>query len=705
VSYELAFFDSETRSPLDVTVVGAYKYARHMLTECLVQAWAFDDEPGEVWSPPWAYDAEHDSIYPLYEHIRNGGFVVAWNAFFDRWIWNTVMVNNYDAPYLPLEQVLCAQAQGEANNLPGALGKASECLGTKHKKDPQGKRLITLLCDGTRDDWSYAENAIPERMGRFRAYGLHDVYAMREIWQHTRPLTMVEWAEYHSSERVNDRGVAVDAEFAEAAMRYAATEFADINGQLIEVTDDPNMTVTNHVRKAAWLYDQLWPDQELQELTTKPPKRKGGPMRKSCDRITREAVLEVLNQPEHGDLFHVEHRENIVEFLELIEAGNSAAVRKFTAIFNQEIAGRIHGQYSFNGGKQTGRFSARGVQIHNLIRDPVEKKNPNRALDAIDRILADAKPDDLVAEFGYPVSRLLARLIRPTFIAGPGNELVWADYDQIEGRTLPWLANSPAAEAKLNLYRAGIDTYRMAALPIYGLSDPAQVDEHQRQVGKVAELALGFGGAVGAFNAMSKGYLRESRNIIISDADAQDIVNMWRAQNPWARDFWDELWSAAIGAFNDPGQWYAAGRVHYMYHPHLMRGTLICRLPSKRWLVYPQFRHGWVEYEDDDGTLCTKMRTSYIKGFGGGAARVDLWYGVLAENVTQATAADFLRGSIKELDDILVLHTHDEVVAEVGLNRVDSCKQLLTETMTRLPEWAEGLPLSVTVQHGPYYTK
>jgi DNA polymerase len=347
------------------------------------------------------------------------------------------------------------------------------------------------------------------------------------------------------------------------------------------------------------------------------------------------------------------------------------------------------------------------VQIHNLIRDPVEKKNPNRALDAIDRILAGAKPDDLVVEFGYPVSRLLARLIRPTFIAPEDKQLVWADYDQIEGRVLPWLANSPSAEAKLDLYRAGIDTYKIAAMPIYGLASPDQCDDQQRQVGKVAELALGFGGAVGAFRAMSRGY-----GVTVTEATAQGIVNTWRAQNPWARDFWDELWKAAISAYNAPGEWWSAGRVHYMYHPSVMHGTLICRLPNGRWLVYPQFKHGWVEYDeeiiDNSGTHIQtqrKLRTSFVKGFGSGSARVDLWYGVLAENITQAVAADFLRGAIVELDDILVLHTHDEVVAEVSDNRVDSCKKLLTETLTWLPEWAEGLPLSVTVTHGPYYTK
>ena len=245
-------------------------------------------------------------------------------------------------------------------------------------------------------------------MGRFRAYGMHDVLSMRDIWLNTRPLTLVEWDEYHASEKVNDRGVMVDVEFAAAAMQYAAAEFADINGLLAIVTDDPELTLTHHLRKAAWLYEALWPSEELQELVTKPPKRKGGPPRRTCDRSTREAVLDMLAIPEFGDMFHVEHRERVIEFLELIEAGNSAAVRKFTAITNQACDERVFGQYSFNGAGQTGRFSSRGIQIHNLVRDPVDKDNSDRAIDVVEAILAGAEPDDLV-QFGL-IPELTGRL-------------------------------------------------------------------------------------------------------------------------------------------------------------------------------------------------------------------------------------------------------------------------------------------------------
>jgi len=717
---EIAFLDWETRSLADVTVCGAYKYAKEPSTDVLVLGYAFDDDDCKIWSPAYAWGntvcSTPDEYEPidLIQYVADGGLVVAWNAFFDRWIWNCVMVPKYGWPVLNRNQVLCAQAQAEANNLPGGLAKAAECLGTYHKKDPAGKRLIGQLCSGTRDNWNSQIFETPAKMGHFRAYCAHDVMSMRDIWQHTRPLYQGEWNEYHANERINDRGVEVDAEFAAHAMQYAATEFADINGQLAELTGDKALTLNAHLRKARWLFDELWPAPELQEIVKRPDKKKTKPdgteimiERFSCDRPTREAVLEMILQPEYAELFEENHAQEVIEFIELIEAGNSAAVRKFTAICNQEIAGRIHGQYSFNGAGQTGRFSSRGVQIHNLIRDPVAKKNPNRALDAIDRILAGAEPDDLVAEFGYPVSRLLARLIRPTFIAPDGRQLVWADWDQIEGRCLPWLAASPQSEAKLDLYRQGHDTYKLAAMPIFGLSAPADATDKQRQVGKVAELALGFGGAVGAFTAMGRGY-----GVHVPNADARRIVDTWRAMNAWAPHFWHELWEAALDAFKNPGTWWAAGRVSYLYHPTLMRGTLICRLPDGRWIVYPQFKHEYVEYEakkdtaiHKKGEWVKKWQTSCMKSFQGGSARVELWYGTLAENITQATAASFLRRAIVELQSVIVLHTHDELVAECDDSEVRYVRERMQEAMTYLPDWAAGLPLSVTVESGPFYTK
>lgn len=699
------FGDTETLSLLDVTIVGAYKMSMHKSSEVTVLGGTYDDEPnGFVWSPPWAWhnnSKDDHHLERLFDHINEGHLTVWWNAFFDRHMWNNILHRKYGWPYLPLEQVLCAQAQAEANNLPSGLGKAAECLGTPYKKDPKGKQLIDLLCHGSRKTWDSETNETNDRMGHFRSYCLKDVMSMRDVWDYTRPLMAWEWDEYHASERINDRGIMVDIEFAKAAKVYADAEMADVNKDLAEVTGDDLITITNHIRKSKWLNENLWPDPELQALTEKlPNKSSPDKPRYTCDRPTREAVLDLLNTPEHGERFEPEQLQRVVGFLEAIEAGNSAAVRKFNAMINQEFESRVYGSYVFNGAGQTGRYSSRGIQVHNLIRAPLDKEDADRAIDAIDMIVAGGSPDDLVNEFGFPISRLLARLIRPTFIAPDGKTLVWGDWDQIEGRVLPWLSDSTGGNDKLELFASGVDVYSVTAADISGMP-VHDIDDHTRQsMGKVPELALGFGGSVGAFSAMGRSY-----GVTLPEAKVKQIVDKWRNKNQWCVDFWFELWEAAMLAFHNPGEWYQAGRVQYMYHPQLMRGTLICQLPCGRWIVYPHFKHELTVVEDDDGNEITRWVTSCVKGFGGGYGRVNIWHGTLAENITQAVAASILRATLVDLDDLAVLHTHDEIVLEVDEMNDEIAADMLKRSMEFLPEWATGLPLSATIESGPFYTK
>ncbi len=704
----LCFLDTETRSLSDVTQCGAFSYACDPSTEVIVISYAFDNEMPRLWSPHWAWGnmpkTHYDPERPedLLDHIVSSGYVIAWNAFFDRVNWNEVLVKKYGWPKLVISQVLCAQAQAEANNLPGGLEKAAIAVGAPFRKDPKGKALIKKLSTGTREDWDSARYENSEYMGHFRAYCASDVNTMRAVWQRTRPLTEVEWHEYHASERINERGVMVDVEFAKAAQHYARAEFADINAELRFLTEDPRLTVTAHLRKAQWLHDQLWCDPELQEIVRRPVKGGEDKSRYSCDRPTRDAVLETITQPEHAARFEPEHADTIVRFLELIEAGNSAAVRKFTTICEQAYKERVHGSYSFNGAGQTGRFSARGLQVHNIIRAPVDKNDRNRAIDAIEMIMDGADTDTLRNEFGYPISRLLARLIRPTIIAPPNKTLIWADWDQIEARVLPWLADSKLSKKKLKLYRDGVDVYVHTAAAI-DECEPEDVTDDQRQsLGKVPELALGFGGGPGALSAMARNY-----GVHFTEDEKKDIVQKWRKENVWARHFWSELWQAAMDAYNNFGETYSAGRVSYIFSPQLMNGSLVCILPDERLLVYPQFRHERVTYIDDQERERQRWRTSFMKGFGSGSGRVECWYGTLAENVTQAVAASMLRLALLRLDPyaIVVLHTHDEIVCEVLNDYVSQMEDALRDAMTELPDWADGLPLTVSVESGPFYTK
>ena len=136
-----------------------------------------------------------------------------------------------------------------------------------------------------------------------------------------------------------------------------------------------------------------------------------------------------------------------------------------------------------------------------------------------------------------------------------------------------------------------------------------------------------------------------------------------------------------------------------------MHGTLICSLPSGRWLVYPQFKHERVEETDKHGRVTTRIETSFVRGFGSGHARIKLWHGMLAENITQAVAADLLRNALVNVEDAAVLHTHDEIVCEVRESAASSAQRRIRAAMTELPDWAAGLPATVSVNSGPYYTK
>lgn len=718
--FDLAFIDFETRSPIDLPATGVDKYAACPDTDALCLGWLMDDDAGHLWSPDFYWHGENSSLIDLHNHVYHGGLVVAWNARFDRKIWNEVMVPEYDWPEVPLNQWLCAQAQAEANNLPAKLGKAAECLNTKHKKQAAGAGLISALSIGTRAEWGEVLRS-QNLMTKMRNYCLDDNKSMRDIWQACRPLTLDEWREYHASERINDRGVAVDVEFAQAAQQYAADELADVNEWLADITGT-DITVTQHIRKAQWLHAQLAPVPELQAICEKPVRGKDEngdpkPPKLSADRPTRETLAELITIEPYPHILGPA-QQRVSDFLEAIEAGNSAAVYKYRAIANTSVNGRVFGQYSFNGAGQTGRYSSRGVQIHNLIRAALDKEDSDIAIDAIEDILIGTPADELVDKYGLPISRLLARLLRPTFIAPEGKLLVWADFDQVEARTLPWLANNPGGQKILDAFARGEDVYIMAAAGIFNIPE-GDVSDDQRQIGKVAVLALGFGGGVGAFRAMARAY-----GIILGEQEMQDIVTNWRDANRWAGQFWKDINTAVYGAYREPMTWHHAGRLRYLFHPDLMRGTLICELPCGRWLVYPGFKE--VTYlEHDDGTVLGPSdpeyaaakrdpdfteRTSltFIKGFSGGSARVKAWHGVFAENATQGYAASLLRASIADADDAgvpIVLHTHDEMAAECGETHVDKVSKIITRIMTRDRGHNAGLPLSVSVESGPYYTK
>ncbi len=343
--------------------------------------------------------------------------------------------------------------------------------------------------------------------------------------------------------------------------------------------------------------------------------------------------------------------------------------------------------------------SSRGVQVHNLPRSKMKNE-----LDLLDMI-ARREPIEVLREYG-PLSATLAKLIRPTIIAPEGKTLVWGDWSAIEARVLPWLANtSRARKAVLEPFENGEDLYLLNAAEIFDIdleelteryADGDPEVERMRQGGKIGVLSLGFGGSVGAYRAMARGY-----GLRIANEEAKVIVDGWRSRNRWARAYWNQLEIAAFSAIDRHDTVFEAGRVKYIFYPGLMGGTLCCYLPCGRPIVYPKAR---IEMKERFGT--EKETITYLNGMG----RSSMWYGKQAENITQATAGSLLRATLTRLEreeDIgeTVGHTHDEVIEESPVEQARGVADRLKEIMTRGFDWTEGLPLKADIVTDWYYHK
>jgi DNA polymerase len=280
-----------------------------------------------------------------------------------------------------------------------------------------------------------------------------------------------------------------------------------------------------------------------------------------------------------------------------------------------------------------------------------------------------------VPTHGKRINDVLKGMLRPAMLPAKGNVFVVADWSAIEGRVHPWLSNCPAGEAKLDVFRSGLDPYKVNATATFGVAYDAVTDD-QRQVGKVQELALGFLGGPGAFTTFGRIY-----GVRLSEAQVARAVKGWRNANRWAMQHGEALERAYTAALRHKGREFTAGRVTYLFD-----GThLWYALPSGRILCYPFARL------DADGV-------SYAKASWKPAAdakewpRGRLWRGLACENVTQAAANDILRGSLRQLGGV-VLHVHDEIVVECPSGEADATVACMNQVMNTAPAWAAGLPL------------
>ena len=630
------YCDFETRSRCDLKAKGVYNYAMDMSTEVLCMSYAFDDGEVQTWLPHQEFPAA----------VRNHtGLIYAHNAAFERLIfWYVLQVD------FKLEQFVCTAAQARANCAPGSLEDVGRFAGADMRKDHRGAQLIRLL-------------SVPQANGQFREdaalmqemveYCEQDVRSMRAISKALRPLSDDELKDYHTNERINDRGVLVDVPLCQAAVKYAADETVEIQQIVSEVTEGV-ITSVRSPKMREWVLERVGPEAKKLMWTGE---------KYSIDKTVRANLL-AMEDPD-------EIPPHVADVIQCADDLWASSVAKFDRLANlaDEEDHRVRGAFVFAGGAATGRASSYGAQVHNFTRKCA--KDPDEVRHAMVRGHA------ITPRFGRRITDVLKGMLRPALIAKPGHVLIAYDWSAIEGRVHPWLSNCPAGEQKLDVFRSGLDPYKVNAAATFRVSYE-DVAGDQRQVGKVQELALGFLGGAGAFEVFGRAY-----GIRLSPGEVQRAVDGWRRANPWAQLHGQQLEAAYLRAMRNKGHEFKAGRVVYLFDGQ----TLWYALPSGRVLCYPNAKF------DDEGNV------TYTKAAWKPAAdakewpRARLWRGLACENVTQAAAHDILRHSLRQLDGV-VLHVHDEIVVECPASEADAVSAQIHKIMCTPPAWAAGLPLA-----------
>lgn len=393
---EFIYLDFETRSPCDLKDHGGYRYADDPDTDVLCVAWRVgaDGDP-RVWSPRHYWPTEkvpHRPLADLMARVKDGATIIGWNVQFERNIWNRVACRKYGWPPLPIEQTMCLQALSEACCLPGKLEKTAEELDLSVRKDRSGKALINKLSK-VKPEAPAWDPAWADDMHRMRTYCATDVALLPMIHSRIRPPEPEEVVDYWVSERTNDMGVAIQVEFAVAAQMLSESELAVLDCEMDALTQGVVTKLTQNTRKARYLFDVVEHVDPLRDAMVKeePSEENDHKLKISCDKPTRRALREWLNDDVVVSALGVDWAQHVGDFLDILDEGNSAAVKKFKALVNRETDGRVRGVFSFNGAGQTGRSSSRGAQLQNIVRDPLVKGDTDAAIDVQEKIMLAAQ--------------------------------------------------------------------------------------------------------------------------------------------------------------------------------------------------------------------------------------------------------------------------------------------------------------------------
>ena len=630
--------DFETRSAVDLRKTGVYKYASDPSTDiwCMAYKAPWSDDV-QVWLPGDELDAH------LEDWIIAGGLLSAWNANFERTIWNEIMVGRYQWPRTSIKQWRCTMAQASAMGLPRALGQAASVLGVEEQKDKAGAALMLRMARPRKvnADGSYTWWNTKDKLDTLVAYCIQDVKTELSVAETLNEMPDSERRLYQLDQRINDRGVKVDLDLIERVSKLANSASENIDAEIKRLTNGQVKAATNAMDLTAWLRGYGLKVNSVDKQT-----------------VTRMLGMEKLHPI-------------IKQVLRLRQDGAKSSTAKYEAMVNAANADdRMRGLLMYHGAA-TGRWSGRLVQPQNFPR-------PQKKQAELDEIIAKLKADEDVSEYGAGTV-LASDLLRSMLIADDGHRLMFADYSAIEARVLAWVAGQ---NDLVETFRKGGDVYIEMASAIYNVGVESVTDK-QRQVGKMAILGCGYGMGGKRFAEQCA-----TMGINVDEDEAKRIVSVYREKNNMIALYWRNIEQDFVEMVK------GAGRV----------GTVPLPLPSGRSLTYHNPRI--IQRETPWGAMRDTAQVDTLNSVTRQWVSQIIWGGLLTENVVQATARDLMATAMMALEIKgynVILSVHDEIICEVP-DDFGSLEEMI-EIMIRVPAWADGCPVNAEGKEGKRYRK
>lgn len=646
--------DIETYSSIDIKTAGAYKYCESIDFEILMVAYAFDDEPIQI------VDLAQGETLPIefLEALQNPQVEKhAHNANFERNAFKAVGYN------IPIEQWHCSAVKSAYCGLPLSLEMVSKALKLEEKgKLATGKALIRYFCipcKPTKANEHRMRN-MPwhdlEKWDEFKKYCINDVEAEREIDNrlHSYSIPEFERRNYILDQEINDRGIMIDLNMAKNAFDIDTKHAAILTDKMIDLTGLENPNSPAQLKK--WL---------------------GDAMQKEVTSLAKSELPTLIDEAES---------ETVTKVLKLRKKSSKTSTKKYVAMMNCACDDdRAHGLFQFYGANRTGRWAGRLVQLQNLPQNHISDLEQARS--------AFASGDyDLVTMLYENVSDTLSQLIRTAFIAKPGHTFAVADFSAIEARVIAWLANE---KWRLDVFSTHGKIYEASASMMFGVPiEKIDKGSDLRTKGKIAELALGYQGALGALKKMG------GESMGLTDSEMEDIVKKWRNKNPQITKLWKHVEAAAKRAIKTRKKVILSRfrNLEFEYDGNV----LTIQLPSGRKLFYQspamttnRFGQESIKYKGLDRVT---KKWWWVDSYGG----------KFVENIVQAIARDLLADSMLRLDENgfdIVMHVHDEAICEIPEENSDELLDEMCDIMGTEVPWAEGLPLVADGYVTPFYKK